>query len=443
MSLLNIKNDSPLVWDKTDKIILRTFFLYFLVLILPLDWKFYSYLFSTDWLQLNFYNLFILARYEPHFFGWTGFENWLFAFLLALLGAWTWDRFEKEEPNFDLLLYWLRVLLRYRLAIAAIAFGLIKVFPLQMPYPSLSNLHTNYGDFFPWKIYYHTTGVAQGYEIFLGTVEIVSGILLLFRRTVTFGAGVLIGFFGNIFAANIAYHMADQVFAAFLVSIATFLFMYDAKRLFHLLIKNKLAEANRFHPSFSHRLKKIRLLAKGVFIAFLWLLAFKTYANFRNEPYKVPKSAGLAGTYGYYNVKEFRLNNQVIPYSVSDTNRWQNVVFEKWTSISIKSAKPLQLDQSFGDVYHLEDYHRNYESAGIGGRRYFHYDIDSVNHQLFLKNKNPHHDQEQFILQYHFPNDSTIILKGVNEKKDSIYAELHRVNKKYLLFEGRRKRVKL
>jgi hypothetical protein len=40
-------------------------------------------------------------------------------------------------------------------------------------------------------------------------------------------------------------------------------------------------------------------------------------------------------------------------------------------------------------------------------------------------------------------NDSTITVSGVNEKNDTISAVLDRVNKKYMLFEGRRKHIKL
>ena len=133
----------------------------------------------------------------------------------------------------------------------------------------------------------------------------------------------------------------------------------------------------------------------------------------------------------------------MIPYSTTDPDRWQNVVFEKWSTLSIKTAKPIKIDNSFGDEYKSNDAERNFESAGVGGRRYFAYDIDSLAHRVHLQNKNKNHVDEKFNLQYSFVNDSTIVLQGVNEKRDSVYAVLDRINKKYLLQEGRRKRVKL
>jgi hypothetical protein len=444
MSLFNISNGAESNWSNRDKILLRFFSLFFLVQIVPVDIRFYRELISIDSASFNFYHLFKAAHYYPHFFGSAGFTNWIIAAVLAGIGALAWSFRANDRINYDVLYYWVRVILRYRLAIGIIAYGLIKLFPLQMPYPSLSNLHTNYGDFYAWKIYFHTLGIVQGYEVFLGGVELLAGVLLLFRRTTTFGAGIIIGFTGNVFAANIAYHAGEQMYSAFLLSIALFLFAYDAPRLFRLLVAGKFTHANKFRPVFAEkRLKLTRLFLKSVSALFILVLGAATFANFKSAPYKYPSTPGLNRAYGFYNVREFRLNNRNIPYSITDPDRWQNVVFEKWSTLSIKTAKPIKIDDSFGDQFEADDAKRNFESAGVGGRRYFAYNIDSANQTLHLQNKNKNHIDEKFHLQYSFVNDSTIILQGVNEKNDSVYALLDRINKKYLLQEGRRRRVKL
>lgn len=443
MSLFNIPGESS-QWKNNDKTLLRFFLIFFLVQILPLDWKFYRQLFAINWSDLDFYDLFQLTRYYPQFFGVTGFGNFGIAAIIALIGTVVWTYRAKDNFNYDVLYYWLRVILRYRLGIGIIAYGLIKFFPLQMPYPSLSNLHTNYGDFFPWKIYFHTLGIAQGYEIFLGAVEILAGVLLLFRKTTTFGAGIILGFTGNVLAANIAYDAGEQTYSAYLFIIAAFLFAYDAPRLYRLLVQGKYTTANRFKPSFNEkRLRTLRNILKSAIAFFILVLSFTTYANFIKDPYKYPSTPGLKNAYGFYNVREFRLNNRAIPYSTTDPDRWQNVVFEKWATASIKIARPIKIDRSTGDEYHKADLDRDFESAGVGGRHYYAYTADTIAKSLVLINKNKNHRGELFELHYSMPNDSTIIIQGVNEKKDSVYAVLDRIGKKYLLIEGRRKRVKL
>jgi hypothetical protein len=151
----------------------------------------------------------------------------------------------------------------------------------------------------------------------------------------------------------------------------------------------------------------------------------------------------LDNAYGYYNVKEFRFKGQVIPYSPTDPNRWQDVIFEKWSTISININRPVQIDLSNGNDLHENDIDRNYEIAGLGGRHYFYYGLDTVNHRLALQNKNKNHRSQKFLLNYERPDNNTIILSGVNENQDSVYAVLNKVDKKYMMFEGRRKPVKL
>jgi hypothetical protein len=46
-------------------------------------------------------------------------------------------------------------------------------------------------------------------------------------------------------------------------------------------------------------------------------------------------------------------------------------------------------------------------------------------------------------LHYIRPNDSTIVLNGINENRDSVHVVLARISKKYMMFEGRRKPVKI
>jgi hypothetical protein len=444
MSFFNVSNGNASGWKSYEKVALRFFFIYFVIQAVPLDWKFYQHLFSINWLHLSFYDLFSLSKYAPQFFSLSGYANWGIAVLIAVIGAVVWGQLQKREVNYDNLHYWLRVILRYRLAIGIIAYGLIKLFPLQMPYPSLSNLHTNYGDFHAWKIYFHTIGITQGYEQFLGLVEILAGVLLFFRRTTTFATGIILGFTGNVLAANIAYDAGEQVYSAYLVAIALFLFAYDVPRLYSLLVDEKYTVANKFNPVFSEqRLKRLRVGLRALFVVFVVLLGFTTYANYNNEPYKIPRTPGLKGSYGFYNVKEFKFNGQTIPYSVTDPNRWQNVVFEKWATISIKIAKPIKPDTTTGDGYYENDIDRNFESAGVGGRRYYAYNADTTKKTIQLQNKNRNYKGEGYTLSYSQPNDSTIIVRGVNEKKDSVYAELNRITRKYMLFEGRRKPVKL
>jgi hypothetical protein len=440
------------MWTTWQKIIFRFFFIFLVILIIPLDWKFYKQLFSINWLRLHLHDLFDLTKYQVQFisqsdlpaWGIGQFANWGIAIVLAIIGAAIWTRVDKDRKEYDHLYYWLRVAARYRLAFLLITYGFIKFFPLQMPYPSLSNLLTNYGDFFAWKIYFQTVGIAPKYESFLGFVEILAAFLLFNRKTTTFGVGLIFGFIGNVAVANGFYDIGELVTSTFIVLLAVFLFAYDIPRLYQLLIKEGPARANKLIPDLSNnQLKKLRLVLRGAFILFVFVFAYKSFDSYAHDPYKVPKTPGLANAFGYYNVQEYVVNGDTIPYSNADPNRWQDVVFETWSTLTIKSNRPVQVDRSSGEKIAKKDIDRNYELAGHGGRHYFYYDIDSATHTLQLQNKNTNHRNEKMSLQYERPNDSTIVLNGINENRDSIHVVLNKINKKYMMLEGRRRPVKI
>jgi hypothetical protein len=440
-------------WTAYQKIIFRVFFIYFLIQVIPLDWKFYRDLFSINWLHLQHADIFNIAHYTPGFFaGQTRFADWAIFLGIAVAGAVIWSFLDKKNQystNYDALYYWLRVLLRYRLAIALLAYGFIKFFPLQSPPPSLSNLNTPYGDFTEWKLFSLSLSIVPGYETFLGLVEIIAAVLLLYRKTTTLGAFIVLAFTGNVFMSNLAYGGGEAVYSFYLVLIALFLFAYDVPKLANLLAFGRPTAPSNYRPSFAQpRLRYIRLALKAFVVLFFGVIyGAQTYAAVHHDPYQYPAAAGLAGAQGLYNVREFRYNRQTLPYSDIDPVRWQDVVFEKWNTLSIRSNRPVVIDSTNVDSIHIADQDRTFELEGSAARHYYSYQADTVHQLLVLQNRNPHHRTEQWLLHYERQNDSTLILSGANQAKDSVYVVLDRVNKKYLLEEvtkkGRSRSIKL
>lgn len=440
----DLHSSSP--WRNPEKITFRFFFLYFFIQAVPLDWKYFRQLFSINWLELHFRDLFYLSRYTPQFFstpentsGWGigSFADWAVVFAITVVGAVVWSYLDRNRKENNQLYYWLRVILRYRLAIGLIAYAFLKIYPMQAPLPSISHLNTAYGDFNAWKLFSLTLGIVPDYQSFLGLVELLAGGLLLFRKTASIGAFLVLPFTGNVFMSNLAYEGGEYEYSLYLVTIALFLFAYDAKRLFTLLTLEQPTLPNRFQPQLAQWQKTARLVLKSVFVfLFVFVYGYKTYAVYRSEgSYHFPKTPGLAGASGLYQVKEFRINNTVLPYSPTDPRRWQDVVFEKWATISIRSNRSLPLAEAKTEEIFLQDVDRNYEEAGSGGRQYYSYQLDAANRVLTLQNKNQNSAGEKLILKYERPTPNQIILSGRNEKQEPIYVVLEKINKKYLLEE--------
>jgi len=223
---------------------------------------------------------------------------------------------------------------------------------------------------------------------------------------------------------------------------------------------------------------------------FLFVFFYVQLNNFIYDPYKQPAAKGIAKLRGYYRVKEFRLNNVSIPYSQQDSLRWQDVTFEKWTTLSFKQNKPVVLDLSNGGGSPMRDINRTFELAGVaGGRRVFYYEADTVNQILYLQDKNrganefalaaktalkkkkssyknflsdqqeyelldpkgltgrrrkgitseraQETDRNTMVLNYSTTDGKEVVLSGINEDKDSVYVVLQRLDKKYALKPGK------
>lgn len=438
-------NSNSGAWKDSEKAFFRFIFIYLVLQTVPLDWKFYRELFSINWAGLYYGDIFTITRYFPSFFpGPETFINWLILIIIAAIGAIIWAKRDSQNTDYSVLYYWLRVIVRYRLAIGIIGYGMIKFFPAQAPFPSISNLNTSYGDFHAWKLFSLSLGVVPGYESFLGGVEILAGLLLFFRRTASVGALLILVFTGNVFMSNLAYEGGEYVYSFYLIVLALFVLAHDAQRIYNLVSLERPTSPDTFKPEFPGKLKNARLILKSfVIFFFVFLYGYKTYSEYKSDSYQFPISKGLSEASGIYNVAEFRINNKVIPYSLTDPLRWKDVVFEKWATISIRSNRPVVLDSTNAEKVFRNDKDRNYELAGSGGRHYYAYTADTLSNVLTLENKNRNYKNEKLTLHYTRPDSSTIILSGINENKDSVYAVLNKIHKKYPIKLGRRGSLKL
>jgi hypothetical protein len=433
-------------WKKSERIIFRVLFIYFLIQAIPLDWKYFRQLSNIKWSQVHYADLFYISRYTPQFFsskqndGWglNTLMDWAVILMVSLIGAVTWSYFDKRRKEYNDLYYLLRVILRYRLAIAVIADALIKVFPLQLPYPSLSLENTNYGDLTDWKIAHLAYGIAPSFEIFLGAVELFAAILLLNKKSASIGAVIITGFVGNVFLSNLGYNGGEAVYALYLLSMAAVLVFYDIQRWHKIIMLGQPSQPNTYRPSFFTGWKKGgRMILKSAFIFIIIpLYSFYSFSLYRDNGYQYPSGEGLRDVAGLYNVREFKINGTVLPYSLTDSVRWQNVVFESWPTISIRSNKSVKPDIINTQEIRRPGEVRSFESSGSSGRQFFSYTIDSVKEILYLRNKNNNYCDDKLSLHYTRPNEKQIILSGVNETGDSIYVVLDKLKKIYLLDES-------
>lgn len=390
------------VWTGWQKVLFRIAFIFFISICIPNSPEWYKHVVNIDWTNLHYRDLYDVARFGSglNFFGATlfgnslnGYANWIITFFISVVAGLIWtliDNRRKPVPqNYNLLYYWLRAIVRYRAAIGIIGFGFTKLLPVQMPYPSVGLLNTDFGDFTAQKIYWMSIGIVPWYQVFAGVVEITAGSLLFFRKTTLLGAVLLFGALGDIVYVNFAYDGGVHVYSSYFVLLSAFLLVHYIPQLYRLLILERPSLLVNYYPAFSQPWQFARIGIKVATIGiFLLLLFHLQYVNFLYDPYKQPSTKGLSQLRGYYNVTEFKLNGKEIPYSPLDTVRWQEATFEKWTSLTFKVNKPTPLDLSNGGGDPQRDINRTFELTGTaGGRRVFHYLADTVESVLYLQDK--------------------------------------------------------
>ncbi len=424
----------------------------------------------------------------------TDYTDWGIALLIGIAGGAIWTVFDRKSKSYHFLYYWIRVVVRYRAGIGIIGFGFTKLFPTQMPYPSLGLLNSNFGDFTAQKIYWLSVGIVPWYQVFGGIVEIAAGTMLFFRKTTTLGAILLAGALFDITCVNYAYDGGVHVYAFYFVFLSLFLIADDVPKLYNLLIRERYTVPHRIYPDFKKpAFKYSRIVLKTLtFIILYVILTYTEVINFKYDPYKQPSTAGIKQLRGNYHVTTFKLNGQEIPYNPLDSVRWQEATFENWTTLTFRVNHPVVIDPSNGGGSPMKDVQRTFEITGVaGGERAFHYYADTIDKVLYLEDKNavtlrgagrrghngikakskksdnwispvawqhigdekkmidPHawstrRDREfadkkpepkraHMILNYKTTDGSQVVLTGINEHKDSIYVVLDRYNRHYVL----------
>jgi hypothetical protein len=416
-------------WPLWQRVLFRFFFVYLLLQIAP--WNWFGRLPLVSDLTRRWYQLvdWAVQNSNAHVFhvretlvqingsgdtSWAWTQLWLFL-SLALIAGVVWSVLDRRRLHYDRLAYWLRTMVRYYIATAALAYGIIKLFALQMPFPNLSQLSTPLGDLLPMRLSWLFLGYSFTYQFFSGLMETVAGLLLLYRRTVTLGLLAATGAFANVVMINLSYDVPVKLYASHLLFACLFLLAWDARRLFQFFILNRPAQGTTlYEPPFTRVWQRVPMWA--VWCLFVWWLAIdpfrgamSRYATVSNPPAGVPFPVGI------YDVQQYVVNGQPSAALLTDSLRWRDVIFDANGSGSINTR-----DRLFWHRY---------------GRGYFRFKADTAQRTAVVWKTSTALDSVYlFDLRYEIPDSTTIRLWALI-RDDSVFAELVRSNRHFQLAE--------
>ncbi|MES1216724.1 MAG: hypothetical protein ABUT20_14510 [Bacteroidota bacterium] len=333
--------------------------------------------------------------------------------LVAFIATIIWSFADRKRSNYQHLNYWLCLIARYYISFYAFVYGILKLFAMQMFFPNLSQLATPLGDFLPMRLSWMFIGYSTPYQVFSGVMEVLAGLLLLNRRTTTLGVLFSTAVFMNVLMLNLAYDVPVKLFSAHLLLICLFLMANECNRIICFFILNKPAGAcTIYHFPYNKKWMRItRVILKTGFIILAVLMPLYNDWEYYKSAHKDEAAKPIKT--GVYDVARYVVNKDTIPFSYTDSLRWQDIIFDKGSLGSIKSA-----DTSFRQRYR---------------RAYFYYDIDSTKHSLVMKKfQGDSLAVASFI--YSIPDSNTLQLSG-KHLNDSLFIELKRSNRHFQLAE--------
>lgn len=221
----------------------------------------------------------IAAHWHPSESGDTTM-NWIhdgLVLTLALVGGilWTVIAHLRKNPRTDYrtLHAWLRLFLRLTCGMFMIGYGLVKVFPLQMPPPSVAILTEPAGNMAPMTFLWNLIGLNPVYEIICGSAEVLGGVLLLYRRTALAGAHFSTFVVTNVVLYNYCYDVPVKLFATNLLLACIFLALPDVLSLCRYFWSHKpAAPTAAWIPPLRRRAGRIAILVTEIVFAVAFLI---------------------------------------------------------------------------------------------------------------------------------------------------------------------------
>ncbi|MBP6025550.1 hypothetical protein [Ferruginibacter sp.] len=432
-----------LPWNIFRKIAFRFAFIFFILFIVLLDW-------SVNPVLSYFYYEGGLGKFLDVIIAWTGkyifhvpytiispydaqHNDRIYIYLLyfifamvAIVGTIIWSALDRKRTNYETLYYWLTTIIRYYLAFTLFLFALEKFFKMQFPDLGLYTLTEPVGNLPPMSLAWAFFGYSYGYNIFMGIAE-SAALLLLFRRTMTFGAILTMVTLANVMAVNFNYDVHAKMYPTALFVMTLTLLIPHLNRLFKFFFTNQTTSLPVIQaPVFKKRWINIsksalKLLLIGYFISF----SVKDYIGYKHRKETREMKKNQSGISGIYDVHTFVINNDTL--SNGNPLRWNQIILGGARErIRFKDDSIAFMDVSvgnkeilmYGDRINLSTKEQEiYNEMGLNESTFM--NMDSILVARQIKNR----------FQFELIDSVTLLLKG-RIKNDSIFITAKRQSAK-------------
>ena len=201
--------------------------------------------------------------------------------ILSIIAASIWGIISRARKNEGSLYYWIHVISAYILSFFLFVYGFNKVFKLQFYIPEPNTLYTPLGQLSKDILFWSSMGSSYSYNLFMGLVEIIPALLLLFRRTRMLGAVISFTVLLNVLMINFGFDISVKILSSFLLFLSLVILVPYATKLFSFFfqVNNKVPSSTL---SFEVEKNKKLIIFKSCIICCILFETLFTYFNTNN-----------------------------------------------------------------------------------------------------------------------------------------------------------------
>jgi hypothetical protein len=276
-----------------------------------------------------------------------------------------------------------------------IVYGMAKVLPLQFGDMGIDRLESTIGQYSPMGFLWTFMSLSKFYTASAGLIEVVGGVLLLFRRTTLLGAVICFTAMANVVLMDIGYDVSVKMFAIHLLLMTILLMADDAARLMRFFVLNQPTQPVHYEPLFTE--KRTRMIGYVLKVLIIGYFTVTTVDQLR-ERMKTEHDHRHEQVSGIYKVRKFIVNGDTLPPVGRDALRWKNFILNGTAYMPDKMI-----------VRYMTD-----------SRAMFTFSADTLQHTLVF-----HSDQDstdRYIMKYERLPENIYVFRGLH-KQDSIWIE--------------------
>jgi uncharacterized membrane protein YphA (DoxX/SURF4 family) len=219
-----------------------------------------------------------------------------------------------------------------------VSYGFAKAFPMQMPYPSATQLLTPYGNYGLMRILWLQVGSSPSYEIFTGCAELLAGILLLIPGCTLIGALLGVTVMAQIWILNMTFDVPVKNLSMHLLVMCIVLLIPDLRRLAQALVLRRPTDMRRDDRLFTNRTaQRVALALQLVFAS--WMVVWGqpgVFARMKSWEQYPPRQTANLPLHGIWLVEKMTIDGVERAPLLNDTDRWRRIIVDRANSVTLQ-----------------------------------------------------------------------------------------------------------